>query len=60
MEGRTGIVIAHRLATVRRCDDIVILEGGRVVEYGPREPLEGDPSSRFAALLRSGLESVLS
>lgn len=59
LEGRTGIVIAHRLATVQHCDDILILEEGRVLEFGPREALAGDPSSRFAALLRSGLEPVL-
>jgi len=56
---RTGIVIAHRLATVQRCDRILILEGGRVVEQGPRSALAQDPSSRFAQLLRSGLEQVL-
>jgi ATP-binding cassette subfamily B protein len=59
LAGRTGVVIAHRLATVERCDDIVILEQGRVVESGQREALARDPSSRFAALLRSGLEPVL-
>jgi ATP-binding cassette, subfamily B, bacterial len=60
MAGRTGIVIAHRLATVERCDDIAILEGGRIVEQGARETLADDPSSRFAGLLRSGFEPVLS
>jgi ATP-binding cassette, subfamily B, bacterial len=59
MEGRTGIVIAHRLATVERCDDILILEDGRVAEFGSREALAADASSRFAALLRTGLEPVL-
>jgi ATP-binding cassette, subfamily B, bacterial len=57
--GRTGVVIAHRLKTVQRADDILILEEGRVVEYGPREALAADPSSRFAGLLRTGLEEVL-
>jgi len=59
LRGRTGIVIAHRLATVHRCDDILILEEGRIVETGAREALARDPASRFAALLRSGLEPVL-
>ena len=57
--GRTGIVIAHRLATVERCDDILILDDGRVVEFGSREALAADTSSRFATLLRTGLEAVL-
>ena len=56
---RTGIVIAHRLATVQRCDRILILEDGRVVEHGPRAALAQDPSSRFSQLLRGGLEQVL-
>ncbi|HSH79624.1 MAG TPA: ABC transporter ATP-binding protein [Herpetosiphonaceae bacterium] len=56
---RTGIIIAHRLETVFRADVIMILEDGQVVEYGPRERLAGDPSSRFFALLRTGLEETL-
>ncbi len=55
---RTGIVIAHRLATVQRCDEIIILEDGQVVEQGTRLSLATDPSSRFAALLRTALEQV--
>jgi ABC-type multidrug transport system fused ATPase/permease subunit len=56
---RTAIVIAHRLRTVQRADDILILEGGRVVEYGPREGLASDSSSRFYGLLQTGLEEAL-
>jgi ATP-binding cassette subfamily B protein len=56
LRGRTGIVIAHRLATVRRAGDVLILEGGRVLEYGPRERLERDPASHFHRLLQVGME----
>ncbi|MEO7908611.1 MAG: ABC transporter ATP-binding protein [Roseiflexaceae bacterium] len=56
---RTGIIIAHRLATVQRADDILILEGGRILEYGPREQLARNPDSHFAHLLRTGMEEVL-
>ncbi|HEV8230635.1 MAG TPA: ABC transporter ATP-binding protein [Candidatus Limnocylindria bacterium] len=59
LAGRTGIVIAHRLATLERCDEIVILEDGRIVEHGARIALASDGSSRFARLLRTGLEQVL-
>jgi ATP-binding cassette subfamily B protein len=59
LAGRTAIVIAHRLATVERCDDILILDEGRVLEHGPRVALAADPRSRFAELLRTGLEPVL-
>lgn len=57
--GRTGIVIAHRLRTLQRADDILILEAGRVVEQGPRARLAADPTSRFNRLLRAGLEEAL-
>ncbi len=59
LEGRTGIIIAHRLATVERADTILILEDGRAVEHGPRAELAADPDSRFSRLLRAGLEEVL-
>lgn len=59
LAGRTGVVVAHRLKTVARADDILILEAGRVVEYGPRAALAADPDSRFYRLLQSGLEEVL-
>ncbi|HMN60710.1 MAG TPA: multidrug ABC transporter ATP-binding protein, partial [Anaerolinea sp.] len=57
--GRTGVVIAHRLKTLDRADDILILEQGRVVEYGARAALAADPGSRYARLLQTGLEEVL-
>ena len=38
-EGRTTIVIAHRLATVRNADRIVVMEGGRIIEQGTHEAL---------------------
>jgi ATP-binding cassette subfamily B protein len=56
---RTAIVIAHRLATVQRADTILILESGRVVEYGDRRGLLDDPDSRFSALMKSGMQEVL-
>jgi len=59
LTGRTGIIIAHRLQTVLRADRILILEDGRIVEYGDRETLQRDPQSRFYQLLQTGLEEVL-
>jgi ATP-binding cassette subfamily B protein len=57
--GRTAIVIAHRLHTVMRADQILILEDGHVREYGDRAQLARDPTSRFYHLLQTGLEEVL-
>jgi ABC-type multidrug transport system fused ATPase/permease subunit len=59
LRGRTGIIIAHRLATVQRADEIMILERGRIAEHGPREALLADSDSRFARLLKVGMEEVL-
>lgn len=56
---RTAIIIAHRLHTLQRADDILILHEGRVIEFGPRTALAADPDSRFSQLLRTGLEEVL-
>ena len=58
LEGRTGIIVAHRLATVSYADDILVLEEGRMREHGPRLALAADQTSRFAALLRVGMEEV--
>jgi ABC-type multidrug transport system fused ATPase/permease subunit len=56
--GRTGIIVAHRLATVAYADDILVLEDGRVREHGPRLALAADPTSCFAGLLRAATEEV--
>jgi ABC-type multidrug transport system fused ATPase/permease subunit len=56
---RTGVVIAHRLKTVQRADDILILENGCVMEYGQRLVLADDITSRFHHLLQTGLEEAL-
>jgi ABC-type multidrug transport system fused ATPase/permease subunit len=51
LTNRTGVLIAHRLSSLSRVDQIAVVEDGRVVEYGRREALAADPSSRFSRLL---------
>ena len=59
LQNRTAIIIAHRLHTLHRADEIMMLEKGVVVEYGERALLASDPRSRFYQLLQTGLEEVL-
>ena len=54
LKGRTGIIVAHRLGTVERADKIMILEHGRIREFGGYDHLAQDPSSRFYELLATG------
>jgi ABC-type multidrug transport system fused ATPase/permease subunit len=49
MEGRTTLVIAHRLSTVKKADKIFVIENGKIVETGTHADL----------ILRSGLYSRL-
>ncbi len=59
LQDRTAIIIAHRLATVQRADQIMILEQGEILEHDQRARLAADPGSRFYQLLQTGLEEVL-
>ena len=54
LAGKTTIIIAHRLQTVRRCDYIAILADGQLQEFGGEADLRAQPDSRYATLLRSG------
>jgi ATP-binding cassette, subfamily B, bacterial len=59
LAGRTGMVIAHHLETVQHVDEILILEDGKICEYGDRSKLAEDPTSRFSHLLKTGLTEVV-
>jgi len=56
MAGRTVLIIAHRLATVRHADRIAVLEDGRIVAIGTHDQLVGSSPlyARLAALQFAG------
>jgi ABC-type multidrug transport system fused ATPase/permease subunit len=58
LRGRTAIIIAHRLKTIDRVDELMILEDGHCIEYGKKTTLE-KTNSRFAELLKTGLDEAL-
>lgn len=55
LEGRTAVVIAHRLSTVRAADMILVIEGGLIVERGTHEELL-TAEGRYAELYRTQFE----
>jgi ATP-binding cassette subfamily B protein len=56
LEGRTAIIIAHRLATIRNVDCIYVLEHGKVVEQGTHEELSRDEDGIYSALAKLQFE----
>ena len=51
MAGRTTLVVAHRLSTVRQCDTIAVLEAGRILESGSHAALL-EKAGPYAQLVR--------
>lgn len=52
MVGRTTIVVAHRLSTIRNADVIAVVQGGKIVETGNHEELMSNPASVYASLVQ--------
>jgi ABC-type multidrug transport system fused ATPase/permease subunit len=55
LAGRTGILVAHRLSTTARAEQVAVLDGGRVVQQGPRARLAREPGA-FRTLLEAATE----
>ncbi len=59
LSGRTSLIIAHRLRTLERVDEILVLEDGTVREHGTRRQLMDDTQSLFSSLLSAEPDEVL-
>jgi len=56
MENRTSIIIAHRLSTVRRCDQILVMSGGAILERGTHDELIAKEGGLYGSLAKLQLE----
>lgn len=52
MIGRTTVVVAHRLSTIRNADIIAVVQGGKIVETGTHEQLMVNPNSAYSSLVK--------
>lgn len=59
MEHCTGVIIAHRLATLEQVDKILVLGDGQILEFGDRKELASRQDSHYARLLATGREEEL-
>ena len=55
LNGKTVIVVAHRLSTVKDADKIVVLENGEIIEEGNHESLTGQ-KGKYYELVKNQLE----
>ncbi|MFK8005056.1 MAG: ABC transporter ATP-binding protein [Saprospiraceae bacterium] len=58
MEGRTSIIIAHRLATIREVDCIFVIDQGKIIEQGTHDELSAIENGAYAGLAKLQFESV--
>ncbi|KAK7360894.1 hypothetical protein VNO77_02911 [Canavalia gladiata] len=59
MVGRTTVIVAHRLSTIRNADMIAVIEGGKIMEIGNHEELISNPNSVYASLVQIQETTVL-
>ena len=59
LSGRTSITVSHRLAAVRAADLILVLDGGRIVERGTHQALQGTGGRYWELLRRQQIEEEI-
>ena len=52
MVGRTTVVVAHRLSTIRNADVIAVVQSGKIVETGSHDELISNPNSAYSSLVQ--------
>ncbi len=58
MEGRTSIIIAHRLATIREVDTIFVIDQGKIVEQGTHDELSAIEDGMYSSLAKLQFENI--
>jgi ATP-binding cassette subfamily B protein len=56
---RTSIIIAHRLSTIRHANNILVMDKGEAIEFGPHENLVANENGRYRELYEMQFASVL-
>jgi ABC-type multidrug transport system fused ATPase/permease subunit len=59
MQGRTALIVSHRLSLARSADRVVVVAGGQIVENGPPMELLANPDGYFAQMVRADSVFVL-
>lgn len=57
-QGRTTIVVAHRLSTIRNADSIAVLQEGKILEQGNHDELMQRPNGAYLALINQQRQAV--
>ena len=52
-KGRTTLVVAHRLSTIKNADEIYVIEDGRIIEHGPHSELLKDENGAYSKLYKA-------
>jgi len=59
MKGKTNIIIAHRISTIKECDEIIVLEDGKIIEQGNHEALLQNQKSYYELYQKQLLEDKI-